>query len=167
MSFPTSRRSRHSNIISSSSNPSTFPTIHTPPTSVVHLRFGLFPLLWLVVRRRIRVLIKFSVRVFLAMSSDFTFGDNLDWLFNFFTNLDDRDCTGYQITQTPTLSRLHAQLEQTKRIGLFTHTQRVDLDQTRGIRLFNHLSQQTRKPLFQRSENPWLWRTCVHNSQVQ
>ena len=41
-------------------------------------------------------------------------------------NLVDRDLTEYQITQTLTLSRLHAQLEQTRRIRLFTHTQHVD-----------------------------------------
>ena len=41
-------------------------------------------------------------------------------------NLVDRDLTEHQITQTLTLSRLDAQLEQTKRIRLFTHTQQVD-----------------------------------------
>ena len=41
-------------------------------------------------------------------------------------NLVDRDLTEYQITQTLTLSRLHAQLEQTRGIRLFTHTQHVD-----------------------------------------
>ena len=53
-------------------------------------------------------------------------------------NLVARDLTEYQITQTLTLSRLHAQLEQTRGIRLFTQTQLVDLEQTRGIRLFNH-----------------------------
>ena len=62
------------------------------------------------------------------MSSEFTFGDNSDKLsiFHFFMNLVDRDLTEYQITQTLTLSRLHAQLEQTRGIRLFTHTQHVD-----------------------------------------
>ena len=62
------------------------------------------------------------------MSSEFTFGDNSDEfsIFRFFLKLVDRDFTEYQITQTLTLSRLHAQLEQTRRIRLFTHTQRVD-----------------------------------------
>ena len=62
------------------------------------------------------------------MSSEFTFGDNSDefCIFRIFMNLVDRDLTEYQITQTLTLSRLHAQLEQTRGIRLFTHTQRVD-----------------------------------------
>ena len=62
------------------------------------------------------------------MSSEFTFGDNSDKLsiFHFFLNLVDRDLTEYQITQTLTLSRLHTQLEQTRGIRLFTHTQHVD-----------------------------------------
>ena len=38
----------------------------------------------------------------------------------------DCDFTEDQITQTLTLSRLHAQLEQTRGIRLFTHTQHVD-----------------------------------------
>ena len=41
-------------------------------------------------------------------------------------NLVDRDLTEHQITQTLTLSRLDAQLEQTREIRLFTHTQQVD-----------------------------------------
>ena len=41
-------------------------------------------------------------------------------------NLVDRDLTEHQITQTLTLSRLDAQLEQTRGIRLFTHTQQVD-----------------------------------------
>ena len=41
-------------------------------------------------------------------------------------NLVDRDLTEHQITQTLTLTRLDAQLEQTRRIRLFTHTQQVD-----------------------------------------
>ena len=45
----------------------------------------------------------------------------------FLMNLVDRDLTEHQITRTLTLSRLHAQLEQTRRIRLFTHTQQVDL----------------------------------------
>ena len=44
----------------------------------------------------------------------------------FFMNLVDRDLTEHQITQTLTLSRLDAQLEQTRGIRLFTHTQQVD-----------------------------------------
>ena len=66
---------------------------------------------------------------FLSTSSEFTFGDNSDKLSifqNFFMNLVDRDLTEYQITQTLTLPRLHTQLEQTKGIRLFTHTQHVD-----------------------------------------
>ena len=57
------------------------------------------------------------------MSSEVTFGDNSDKLriFQKFMNLVDRDLTEYQITQTLTLSRLHAQLEQTREIRLFNH----------------------------------------------
>ena len=51
------------------------------------------------------------------MSSEFTFGDNSDKS-SFFQkkimNLVDRDLTEHQITQTLTLSRLDAQLEQTR-----------------------------------------------------
>ena len=60
------------------------------------------------------------------MSSEFTFGDNSDKLSIFLMNLVDRDLTEHQITQTLTLSRLHAQLEQTREIRFFTHTQHVD-----------------------------------------
>ena len=62
------------------------------------------------------------------MSSEFTFGDNSDKssIFKFFMNLVDRDLTEHQITQTLTLSRLDAQLEQTRGIRLVTHTQQVD-----------------------------------------
>ena len=62
------------------------------------------------------------------MSSEFTFGDHSVKLsiFQFFMNLVDRDLTEYQITQTLTLSRVHAQLEQTRGIRLFTHMQHVD-----------------------------------------
>ena len=62
------------------------------------------------------------------MSSEFTFGDSSDEfsIFQIFLNSVDRDLTEYQITQTLTLSRLHAQLEQTRGIRLFSHTQRVD-----------------------------------------
>ena len=61
------------------------------------------------------------------MSSEFTFGDNSDKLsiFQIFMNLVDRDLTEYQITQTLTLSRLHAQLEQTRGIRLFAHTRNM------------------------------------------
>ena len=50
------------------------------------------------------------------MSSEFTFGEISDRLriFSFFMNLVDRDLTEYQITQTLTLSRLHAQLDRTE-----------------------------------------------------
>ena len=41
---------------------------------------------------------------------------------NFFMNLVDRDLTEHQITQTLTLSRLDAQLEQTRGIRLFNQT---------------------------------------------
>ena len=49
---------------------------------------------------------KFSAPVFLAMSSEFTFGDNSDefTIFRFFLNLADHDLTEYQITQALTLS---------------------------------------------------------------
>ena len=43
-----------------------------------------------------------------------------------FMNLVDCDLTEHQITQTLTLSRLDAQLEQTRGIQLFTHTQQID-----------------------------------------
>ena len=82
------------------------------------------------------------------MSSEFTFGDNSDKLSIlslFDRNLVDRDLTEYQITQTLTLSRLHAQLEQ-----------------TRGIRQFNHPLERTGIPFVQPSvqcsaicANPW------------
>ena len=54
---------------------------------------------------------------------EFTFDDNSDEfsIFQFLFNLVDRDLTEYQITQTLTLSRLHAQLEQTRGIRLYTH----------------------------------------------
>ena len=51
------------------------------------------------------------------MSSEVTFGDNSDTssIFEFFLmNLVDRDLIEHQITQTLTLSRLDAQLEQTR-----------------------------------------------------
>ena len=55
---------------------------------------------------------------FLSMSSEVTFGDNSDkssiFLKKKFMNLVDRDLTEHQITQTLTLSRLDAQLEQTR-----------------------------------------------------
>ena len=62
------------------------------------------------------------------MSSEFTFGGNSDKssIFKIFMNLVDRDLTEHQITQTLTLSRLDAKLEQTRGIRLFTHTQQVD-----------------------------------------
>ena len=48
----------------------------------------------------------FQHEFFVAMSSEFTFGDNSDefTIFRFFLNLADRDLTEYQITQTLTLS---------------------------------------------------------------
>ena len=46
-------------------------------------------------------------------------------------NLVDRDLTEYQITHTLTLSRLQGQLEQTRGIRLFTHTQQVDWSRQR------------------------------------
>ena len=64
------------------------------------------------------------------MTIEFTFGDNSDKSSIFFKkkfmNLIDHDLTAHQITQTLTLSRLVAQLEQTRGIRLFTHTQQVD-----------------------------------------
>ena len=68
------------------------------------------------------------------MSSEFTFGDNSDKSSIFqkkIMNLVDRDLTEHQITQTLTLSRLDAQLEQTRGIRLFTHTQQVDWSRQR------------------------------------
>ena len=68
-------------------------------------------------------LVKFSARVFLSMLSECTFGDNSDKLSIFqknSMNLVDRGLTEYQIIQTLILSRLHAQLEQTRGIRLFT-----------------------------------------------
>ena len=74
------------------------------------------------VRRITQVFWSSFQQEFLSMSSELTFGDNSDKSsFHFFMNLVDRDLTEYQITQTLTLSRLHAQLEQTTRIRLFTH----------------------------------------------
>ena len=63
------------------------------------------------------------------MSREFTFGDNSDKsriFLKLLMNLVDRDLTEHQITQILTLSRLHAQLEQTRGIRLFTLTQHVD-----------------------------------------
>ena len=58
------------------------------------------------------------------MSSEFTFGDNSEKsiFFQIFMNFVDRDLTEHQITQTLTLSRLDAQLEQTRGIRLFNQT---------------------------------------------
>ena len=55
------------------------------------------------------------------MSSEFMFGDNSDKsrILKKNMNLVDRDLTEHQITQTLTLSRLDAQLEQTRGIRLF------------------------------------------------
>ena len=67
------------------------------------------------------------------MSSEFTFGGNSDKSSVLkIMNLVDRDLIEHQITQTLTLSRLHTQLEQ-----------------TRGIRLFNHPLEQTGNPSVQ------------------
>ena len=61
------------------------------------------------------------------MSSEFTFGDNSDKSsIKKKLNLVVHDFTEHQITQTLTLSRLDVQLEQTRGIRLFTHTQQVD-----------------------------------------
>ena len=59
------------------------------------------------VRRIARVFwSNFQHEFFIAMSREFTFGDNADEfsIFRFFMNLADRDLTEYQITQTLTLS---------------------------------------------------------------
>ena len=58
------------------------------------------------------------------MSSELTFGDNSDKssILKKIMNLVDRDLTEHQITQTLTLSRLDAQLEQTRGIRLFNQT---------------------------------------------
>ena len=64
---------------------------------------------------------------FIAMSSEFTFGDNSEeftYHFPIFLNLADSVITEYQITQTLTLSWLRAHLERTRGIKLFTHTTR-------------------------------------------
>ena len=64
-------------------------------------------------------------------------------------NLVDCDFTEYQITQTLTLSRLHASSGADKgNQTVHTHTQHVDLEQTRGIRLFNHPLERTGNPSF-------------------
>ena len=99
------------------------------------------------------------------MSSEFTFGDNSDKLsiFQFlFMNLVDCDLTEYQITQTLTLSRLHAPTGADKE-NQTVHTQATCvLEQTRGIRLFNHPLERTGDPFVQPSvqcsafcANPW------------
>ena len=82
------------------------------------------------------------------MSIEFTFGDKIltSLVFSvvfFFKILVDRDLTEYQITQTLTLSGLHAQLEQTREIRLFTHTRNVDCSRQEES---DHLLKQTRKP---------------------
>ena len=56
----------------------------------------------------------------------------------FFLNLVDRDLTEHQITQTLTLSRLLAQLEQTRGIRLFTHTQHVDWSRQGNLIVHTH-----------------------------
>ena len=84
--------------------------------------------------RRITQVFKSSFQQeFYQCQVNFTFGDNSDMLsiFQICMNLVDRDLTEYQITQTLTLSPLHAQLEQTRRIRLFTHTQHVDWSRQR------------------------------------
>ena len=75
------------------------------------------------VRRITQVFQSSFQQEFVSVSSEFTFGDNSDKLsiFSFFMNLVDRDLTEYQITQTLTMLRLHAQLEQTMGIRLLTH----------------------------------------------
>ena len=66
----------------------------------------------------------FSKSFFLSLSSEFTFGDNSDKssVSKNCMNLVDRDLTEHQITQTLTLSRLDAQLEQTRGLRLFSQT---------------------------------------------
>ena len=88
------------------------------------------------------------------MSSEFTFGDNSDEssIFRyFFLYLVDRDLTEYQITQTLTLSRLHAQLEQTRGIRLYTHTQRVDWSRQEESDCLITFGSKQENPPFQRS----------------
>ena len=73
--------------------------------------------------------VKFSARVFFyqcQVNSRLVTILTSQVFFEFFMNLVDRDLTEHQITQTLTLSRLDAQLEQTREIRLFTHTQQVD-----------------------------------------
>ena len=125
---------------------------------------------------------------FLSMSSEFTFGDNSDTLsiFHFLMNLVDRDLTECQITQTLTLSRLHAQLKQPIGIRLFTHTKHVDWNRQ------GHPLEQTCNPSFNlpfnavriwfvrirrkrvHAVNPWLMRSmhrichgCWYLSYIQ
>ena len=69
------------------------------------------------------------------MTSEFMFGVNSDKfsifnsdklsIFHILMNLVDRDLTEYQITQTLTLSRLHAQLEQRQGESDCSHTRNM------------------------------------------
>ena len=115
------------------------------------------------VRRIAQVFWSSFQQEFLSMSSEFTFGDNSDKLsiFQNFMNLVDRDVTEYQITQTLTLSRLHAQLEQTRRIRLFTPTRHVDWSRQGESDCLITFPSKQENPPFQRCEKPWLWRNCV------
>ena len=72
--------------------------------------------------------VKFSARVFYQCQVNSRLVTILtsQVFLNCFMNLVDRDLREHQITQTLTLSRLDAQLEQTRGIRLFTHTQQVD-----------------------------------------
>ena len=107
------------------------------------LQYGRPSLAGLLLRRITQVFWSSFQQEFSSMSSEFTVGDNSDMssiFCFFFKNLVDRDLTEYQITQSLTLSQLHAQLEQTKGIRLFTHRQHVDWSRQKGIRLLNQTS---------------------------
>ena len=76
-----------------------------------------------------RFWVKFSARIFINVKWIHVWWQFWHVKYCFFLilmNLVDRDLTEHQITQILTLSRLHAQLEQTRGIRLFTHTQHVD-----------------------------------------
>ena len=76
------------------------------------------------VRRITQVFWSSFQQEFLSKSSEFTTGDNSDKSSIFsicFMNLVDRDLTEYQITQTLTLSRLHASSGADKNQTVHTH----------------------------------------------
>ena len=72
-----------------------------------------------------------NITSFLAESSAGDQSDDFTCIQSF-TNLADRDLTKYQITQTLTVSWLHAHLERTRGTRLCTHTQRIALTDKRN-----------------------------------